>query len=100
MTSQSPVRDFLLPRITALVNDTVAAGAERDVVVAVIIDIITSPLFDTAAPDPKADSAPHADYDRAHDGGVVLVNGTTPANVQNVGVQAEDDFIAPLTFRD
>lgn len=100
MSSESPVRDFLMPRVTALVREAMATGAAPDVVVAVIIDIITSPRFNTAAPDPKADSEPHKDYDRSHDADVVLVNGTTPANVQTVGVQAEDDFIAPLTFRD
>jgi hypothetical protein len=98
MKSQSPVRDYLLPRVAALVSDAVAAGAARDVVVAVIIDIITSPQFDTAAPDPRADSAPHPDWERSAD--AVLVNPSTVANERTIGVQAEDDFIAPLTFRD
>ena len=63
-----------MPRLTALVNEATAAGITRDVAVAVLIDLITSPKFDTAAPDPLADSAPHADYRRGPDN-VVLVNG-------------------------
>jgi hypothetical protein len=99
MNSQSPARDLLLPRVTALVDEAVATGIAQDVVVAVLIDIITSPRFDTAAPDPRADSAPGRDWDRTP-GDVVLVNGTTPANAPTVGVHAEDDFIAPLTLHD
>lgn len=54
MTSASPVHNYLLPRLTGLVNEAVATGIERDVAVAVLIDLVTSPEFDTAAPDPKA----------------------------------------------
>lgn len=99
MTSQAPVRDYLLPRVTALIDEAVATGAAPDVVVAVLIDIITSPRFDTAAPDPLADSEPHRDWDRLK-GGAVLVNGTMPVNAPTIGVHAEDDFIAPLTIHD
>jgi hypothetical protein len=97
MPDQMPIHTFLLPRVAALVNEAVAQGMDRDAVVAVLIDIVTSPRFDTAAPDQQ--SALHPDWDRSHPVGV-LVNDTTAANVPTVGVQAEDDFIAPLTFRD
>ena len=99
MTTQAPVRDYLLPRVTTLINEAVASGVAPDVVVAVLIDIITSPRFDTAAPDRLADSEPHQDWERSKDG-VVLVNGTTPVNAPTIGVHAEDDFIAPLTIHD
>ena len=42
MASDTPMHDFLLPRITALVDEAVAQGFARDIVVAVIIDIITA----------------------------------------------------------
>jgi hypothetical protein len=58
MESNSPARDFLLPRLTALVNEVEASGLAREVAVAVLIDLVTSPGFDTAAPDPKADPEP------------------------------------------
>src|SRR5690349_1139701 len=50
MTSDSPARDFRLPHLTALIDDAVAAGYAREVAVAVLIDLITSPRFDTTAP--------------------------------------------------
>lgn len=97
MSDQTPIQTFLLPRVTALVNEAVAQGMEQDAVVAVLIDIVTSPKFDTATPDQRSDL--HPDWDRSHPD-VVLVTDKTVANVQTVGVQAEDDFIAPLTIRD
>ena len=99
MTAGTPIHDYLAPRVAELVRGAVAQGMAEDTVVAVLIDILTSPQYDTAAPDPTADSAPHPDWDRAHPD-VVLVNDTYAANVQTVGVHQEDDFIAPLTTRD
>ena len=45
MNSMSPARDFLLPRLTALVDEAVASGIAGDVAVAVLIDLVTSPGF-------------------------------------------------------
>ncbi len=94
MTGDSPARDFLLPRLSALVNEAVATGIARDVAVAVLIDLVTSPGFDTAAPDPHADSAPHPDYER--EPGMVLVHGMVPMGPLPIGAQAEDDFVKPF----
>jgi hypothetical protein len=94
MTSASPARDFLLPRLTALLSDAQAAGIARDVAVAVLIDIVTSPGFDTAAPDPKADSAPHPDYERSP--GLVLVHGMVPMGPLPIDAQDEADFVKPF----
>jgi hypothetical protein len=95
MTNDVPARDYLLPRLTALVNDAVATGLAREVVVAVLIDVVTSPMFDTAAPDPKADSDPHPDYQRDA-GGVVLVHGMVPIGPLPIDAQDEADFIKPI----
>jgi hypothetical protein len=95
MTSDSPVHDFLLPRLTALINETVATGTTREIAVAVMIDLITSPRFDTAMPDPEADSAPHADWDRAPDS-PLLVGGRIPIGARPIGAQDEADFIRPF----
>ena len=94
MTPDSPAHDFLLPRLTALVDDAVAAGIARDVAVAVLIDLVTSPGFDTAAPDPKADSEPHPDYQR--DPGMVLVHGNAALGPLPVDAQDEADFVRPF----
>lgn len=94
MSSDSPIHDFVLPRLAALVNDAVAAGATREVAVAVIIDLITSSRFDTAAPGPETDSAPHADWDR--DAGTpVMVGGVIPIGAPPIGEQDEADFLRP-----
>ena len=98
MPEQNPIHDYLRPRVTALVRDAVAQGMAQDAVVAVLIDIFTSPGFDTAAPDPTADTDIRPDWQRHPD--VVLVTDSVIANVPTVGVQAEDDFIAPLTMHD
>ena len=57
MSAGSPTHDYLLPQLTALVEGAVAEGFARDVVVAVLIDLITSTTFDTAAADPKVDAS-------------------------------------------
>jgi hypothetical protein len=95
MTSNSPVHDFLLPRLTALVNETVATGITREVVVAVLIDLVTSPSFDNAAPDPRTDSEPHPNYERGL-APLVLVHGTVPAGTLPIGAQDEADFVKPI----
>ena len=58
MPDETPIHTYLRPRITELVRGAVAQGMARDAVVAVVIDIITSPDFDTAAPSPTDDSVP------------------------------------------
>jgi hypothetical protein len=94
MASNAPARDYLLPRLTALVNDAVAAGIAREVAVAVLIDLVTSPDFDTAAPDPKADSEPHTLWNRGPDS-VVLVSGHASPPLP-VDARDEADFIKPF----
>ncbi len=96
MSSDTPARDFLKPRVAALVKEAIGHGIARDVAVAVLIDIITAPGYDTAAPDPDADSAPHPDYERAPD--VVLVHDTAMNPPHVPGAQDEDDFIRPLRW--
>jgi hypothetical protein len=95
MSNDSPIHDFVLPRLTLLVDDAVAAGAPREVAVAVIIDLITSSRFDTAAPDPETDSAPHMDWDRCSDA-PMLVAGVIPIGGPGIGAQDEADFVRPF----
>jgi hypothetical protein len=94
MTESAPVHDFMLPRLTALINEVVGTGVARDVAVAVLIDLVTSPRFDTAAPDPMADSAPHTMWERGPDS-VVLVGGSSPGGPVPPGAHDEADFVAP-----
>jgi hypothetical protein len=95
MTTDAPVHDFLLPRLTELVDQAVASGIARDVAVAVLIDLVTSPRFDTAAPSPTDDSAPHPIWDRNADS-VVLVNGVSPRGPTPLDAQDEADFVKPI----
>jgi len=97
MTSQSPVHDFLLPRLTALVDEAVTRGIEREVAVAVLIDLVTSPGFDMAAPSPTDDSAPRPLWDRGPDS-VVLVNGVSPQGPHDPAQRDEADFIKPIPW--
>ena len=97
MTSNAPAHDFLLPRLTALVDEAVAHGITRDVAIAVLIDLVTSPGFDTAAPDPHDDSAPHPLWDRGPDS-VVLVNGVSPKGPPDPAAQDDADFIRPIPW--
>ena len=43
--------EFLAPRLEALVREAEAAGFEREAVVAVILDLISSPPYDTVGPE-------------------------------------------------
>ena len=95
MTENSPAHDFLLPRLTALIDEAVDRGISRDVAVAVLIDLVTSPRFDTAAPDPEDDSAPHPLWDRGPDS-VVLVNGVSPQGPHDQTTRDEADFVKPI----
>jgi hypothetical protein len=94
MANNSPAHDFLLPRLTALVDEAEAEGIARDVAVAVLIDLVTSPGFDTAAPDPKTDSEPHPVWQRGPDS-VVLVAGTANEPLP-VDARDEADFVKPF----
>jgi hypothetical protein len=94
MVSESPAHDFLLPRLTTLLTEAVAAGFPREVAVAVLIDLVTSPQFDSAAPDPKADSEPHPDYQRQP--GMVLVHGMVPHGALSIDAQDEADLVRPF----
>jgi hypothetical protein len=95
MTSNSPARDFLLPRLATLVDEAVAAGFAREVAVAVLIDLVTSPQFDTAVTDPTEDSAPHPLWDRTAES-VVLVSGMSPKGPPDLDARDEADFVKPI----
>jgi hypothetical protein len=95
MTSDSPVHDFMLPRLEALVQEAMEHGIARDVAVAVLIDIATSPPFDTAAPSPSDDSEPHPGWQR-DENSVVLVHGVSAHAPTPPDAQDEADFIKPI----
>jgi hypothetical protein len=97
MTSDSPAHDLLLPRLTALINDAVAAGFEREVAVAVLIDLITSPRFDSAAPDQTADADPRPGWEHGSND-PVLVDGCSPLAAPPIGAQDEADFLRPFNW--
>lgn len=96
MPSNTPIHDFVRPRILSLLDEVVARGHPRDAGVAVLIDIVTAPDFDTAAPDPGADSAPHRDYDRSPD--VVVVDNQVVSPLHQPGERDEADFIKPVDW--
>lgn len=75
MTGDTPAHDFLLPRLTALVEAAVAGGIARDVAVAVLTDLITSPVFNDAAPDPATDSEPRPDREPGPSDEALMVAG-------------------------
>jgi hypothetical protein len=97
MTTDLPAREFLLPRLTVLVDEAVAVGIAREVAVAVLIDLITLPSFDTAAPDPLDDSAPHPLWERDSQS-VVLVHGVSPQGPTPPDAQDQSDFLKPLNW--
>jgi len=96
MTSDTPIHDFVAPRMVALLNDAVAKGFPRDAVVAVMIDIVTRPPFDTAEPDASEDATPHPDFQRSDD--VVLVNNQSVTAPHAPGQRDEADFIKPVDW--
>ena len=49
-SGDTPIHDWLQPRLQALVDEALHKGFDREAVVAVITDLITSPPFDTALP--------------------------------------------------
>lgn len=48
--SATPLHDWLMPRLEALLEDARRAGFERQTAVAVVIDLIESPRFNKPAP--------------------------------------------------
>ena len=96
MPSDTPIHDYLRPRLLALLNEVVAQGHPRDAGVAVLIDIVTAPDFDTAAPDPHADTAPHPDYERSPD--VVVVDNQVVTPLRPPGERDEADFVKPVDW--
>jgi hypothetical protein len=50
MTSDTPVHDWLRPRLADLVQQAERAGFLREAVVAVIMDLMTAPPYDDAPP--------------------------------------------------
>lgn len=97
MANSTPAHDYLLPRITALIAEAVKNGIAGDVAVAVLTDILTSPGFDTAVPDPHADSAPRQDWERGPDAPVVI-DGASAAGAPAIGAQEAADFVRPLRW--
>lgn len=99
MASEAPAHSFLLPRLTALVDEAVANGIARDVAVAVLIDLITAPPFNTSSIDPSANDAPQPDYDRSPDD-PVLVGGVSVTPPRTIGQQGDADFTRNPTWRE
>ena len=97
MSDGTPVRDFLLPRLIALLGDAQAQGFKRQVAVAVLIDLVTSPSFDTAAPDPTDDSPTRPDYERGRND-PPMVHGVVPGGAPAIDAQDEADFVRPLRW--
>ena len=96
MSSDTPIHDFARPRIMALMDQAVAEGFPRDAVVAVLIDIVTAPDFDTAAPEPMTDAEPHPDYERSGD--VVLVDNQAVTPPHPPGERDEADFVKRIDW--
>ena len=97
MSSGTPARDFILPRLTSLIDEAVAHGFARQVAVAVLIDLITAPDFDTADPDPNADSDPNSGYERSPDD-PPMIDGVVIGGSRQIGAQDEADFVRPLRW--
>lgn len=49
--SDTPVHDWLRPRLIELLRQAEIAGLERAIVVAVLTDLVTAPPFNGAEPD-------------------------------------------------
>jgi hypothetical protein len=75
MPEQS-AHDWLQPKLTALVADAESSGIARDVVVAVITDLINGPLF--APPVPKPDD----DWNRDKGEPDYMVNENAPLSAE------------------
>ena len=58
MTQDTPARDFLLPRINAMLTEARGLGISREVAVAVLIDLVTGPGFNDVPLDPTQGAPP------------------------------------------
>jgi hypothetical protein len=58
VTQDTPARDFLLPRINAMLTEARGLGISREVAVAVLIDLVTGPGFNDVPLDPTQDAPP------------------------------------------
>lgn len=77
-----------------MVDKAVAHGFAQEVAVAVLIDLVTSPPFKTAAPDPMDDLAPQPMWEPGPDS-VVLVGGTNIGGPTPPDAQDEANFLRP-----
>jgi hypothetical protein len=59
----TPVRDWLLPRLDALIAEAVQNGMDRQVVVAVITDIVEGPDYNEAVTPPEDAPQPTGETD-------------------------------------
>ncbi len=96
MASDTPIHDFLRPRLNALVDAIVAQGHPRDAAVACLIDIVTAPDFDTTPPDPDADNAPRPNYKPSPD--VVMVGGQNMSAKPDIGERDNADFVRRIDW--
>ena len=53
MAEPTPIHDWVLPRLLSLVREAEQAGFEREIVIAVITDLITTPPFNDAGAKPE-----------------------------------------------
>jgi hypothetical protein len=99
MTTNTPAHDFLAPRLAELVANAVSQGLDRDVVVAVLIDLITKPPFTTdescAEPEEEMGQAPGPSADDP-----VLVGGVSVAAPREIGDQDVADFTRNPTWQE
>jgi hypothetical protein len=65
--SETPLHNWLRPRLAALVQDAVAAGFGREAVVAVLGDLVTAAPFDTAPPPAEPEPLPEGVPEAARD---------------------------------
>jgi hypothetical protein len=61
----TPVRDWVLPRLDALIAEAVKGGMDRQVVVAVITDIVEGPGYNEAVTLPEDEPQPTGMIDPA-----------------------------------
>jgi hypothetical protein len=47
--TETPIHDWLRPRLAELVRQAERAGFDRDIVIAVLTDLITAPPFNRAS---------------------------------------------------
>jgi hypothetical protein len=85
--AETPMHDWLAPRLQALVAEGTAHGFNRDAVVAVIADMITGPRFNE--PPPLSEPVPS--------GAPVAVSGTLAPDYSAPSIGAVGDWFNPQT---